>query len=98
MSVCVHPFSTHWFGTETHLKEQLPSTEKCSGAFVSSGKDYGSFVYNDVFINENLILYLYRESSDTNNTHLIKADLHLYCYWKTIKQLIFALNNRLLIT
>lgn len=51
-------FSTHWFGTETHLKEQLPSTEKCSGAFVSSGNECGSFVHNDVFINENEIVYL----------------------------------------
>lgn len=50
-------------GTETHLKEkQVPSTDKCVAGSVGAGKDCGSFVYNDMLINEKEILYLYRES------------------------------------
>lgn len=63
------------FGTETHLKgKQVPSTDKCVAGSVWAGKDCGSFVYNDMLINEKEILYLYRESPERNNTF----------YWREI--------------
>lgn len=67
--------ATFSFGTETNLKEkQVPSTDKCVAGSVWASKDCGSFVCNDMLINEKEILYLYRESPETNNTF----------YWRQI--------------